>query len=221
MKRLFLIIFLLLILPVSLLAQNLTELVDTPTADIYESGTYNINLRVYGAGSVLTRLLFSVRFFELGAYLDVDNATGYLDPKAHDIQPLVKIRLYPGGQILPALAIGYDGQGENYYFKEPKGFYVVLSKELLIPGLMLHVGGNNRDYTYGFAGVSYTFEEQGSVFVEYERIRNVSDLTNNKCNAGLKFQITKELGMEFDFKNIGNRGTEYERILRFDYSGEF
>ncbi|MDD5258992.1 MAG: hypothetical protein PHD29_03435 [bacterium] len=221
MKKVFLLILLILTLPVPLLAQNLTELVDIPTADIYESGTYNINLRVYGAGSVLTRLLFSVKFFELGAYLDVDNATGNLDPKAHDVQPLVKIRLYPGGQILPALAIGYEGQGENYYFKEPRGFYVVLSKEMLIPGLMLHLGGNNKDYTYGFAGLSYTFEEQGSVFVEYERIRNMNDLTNNKCNAGLKFQITQELGMEFDFKNIGNRGSEYERVLRFDYSGEF
>ena len=223
MKKLLLILMLLLPLamPLGAAAQNLNELVDIPTADIYESGTYNINLRTYDSGNLLARLLLSVKFFELGAYLDVQNATGTADPKAQDVKPLLKIRLYPGGQILPALAVGYDGQGLNYYFKEPRGFFVVLTKELLLPGLELHIGGNNRDYPYGFAGASYTFEEQGRIFVEYDRIRNLNDMQDNHCNAGLKFQITKDLGMQFDFRNIGSRGNKYERILRFDYTGNF
>ncbi len=221
MKKTLLMFLLLLAIPFTLRAQNLNELVDVPTADIFESGSYNINLRTYGAGNLLTRLLISVKIFELGAYLDVDNATGTVDPKGHDVKPLLKIRLYPGGQLLPALAVGYDGQGENYYFKEPRGFYVVMTKELILPGLQLHLGGNNRDHPYGFGGLSYTFEEQASVFVEYDRIRNLNVNDDNRCNAGAKFQITRDLGIEFDFRNIGNRGAKYERILRFDYTGTF
>ena len=221
MKKIVLVCLMLITIPFTLRAQNLNELVDVPTADIFESGSYNINLRTYGAGNLLTRLLISVKVFELGAYLDIDNATGKADPKGHDIKPLLKIRLYPGGQLLPALAVGYDGQGENYYFKEPRGFYAVLTKELLLPGLQLHLGGNNRDHPYGFAGLSYTFEEQGSVFVEYDRIRNLNVDADNRCNAGAKFQITRDFGIQFDFRNIGNRSEKYERILRFDYTGNF
>lgn len=221
MKKTMAILLVMLIFPVILFAQNLTELVDIPTADIHESSSYNINMRIYDGGSILTRLLFSVKFFELGAYLDVSNATGKTDPKANDVQPMVKIHLYSGGPILPAIAVGYDGQGEGYYFKEPRGFYAVLTKELLLPGLQFHVGGNNKDHPYAFLGVSYSFEEQVSIFAEYDRIRNMGNTANNRANAGVRFSISKELGMEFDFKNIGSRGDKYERILRFDYSGTF
>lgn len=202
-------------------AQNLTELVDIPTADILESGSYNVNLRMYNAGSVLTRLLFSVKFFELGAYLDTQNATGKEGPKANDVQPLVKIKLPIEGLLLPAIAFGYDGQGEFYYFKEPRGFYVVLTKEMLLPGLQLHVGGNSKEYSYGFAGLSYSIDDIFHIFAEYDRIRNLRETKDNRLNAGMKIQITDDLGMGLDFRNIGERGDEHERILRFDYTGAF
>lgn len=221
MKKMTFLVFFIMVIPFALSAQSLTELVDVPTADILESGSYNINLRMYDAGSVLTRLLFSVKFFELGAYLDTLNATGKQDPKAADVQPMVKIHLPIAGLFLPSVAIGYDGQGKFYYFNEPRGFYVTFTKEMLLPGLQFHLGGNSRDYTYGFTGVSYSLEDQFQIFVEYDRIRNLGDVRNNHANAGLKFQINDDLGIGFDIRNIGNRGDEYERILRFDYTGMF
>jgi len=147
------------------------EMIDVPTAGILDYYGFMVKTRFYSGGGVLGSLNFGVlERLNLGAAMTSDGLIGSESPKMRRPEIQVKFRFYDGGYYIPALAAGYDSQGYYYsaadkkYLEKGKGLYLVGSKELGVPGLVLHGGFNvpdfDNNYLFGFLGVNYTLEEQ-------------------------------------------------------------
>jgi len=204
------------------------ELIDIPTAETLERYGYDVGFRGYSGGGVLTKAQFGVfPRLNVGVGLDVD---GFVGSEALNInKPTInaRFRCFDGRRNLPALAIGYDGQGLFYddetdkYREREKGLYAVGSGEILLPGLGLHGGGNiydfKDDHVYGFLGLNYVYEDLVGVTVEWDNIRVGRD---SRLNTGLQWWISPSFSATVAARDLaGPRRSE--RIVRLSYSGGF
>ncbi|MBI4051108.1 MAG: hypothetical protein HY400_01235 [Elusimicrobia bacterium] len=213
------------------------DLIDIPTAGSVDYGGFASRTRFFSGGGVLTYLSFGVfQRLNLGASLNADRLIGSSSPinfSRPEIQ--VKLRFYDGDRYLPALAIGYDGQGYFYdrnskrYMERSRGLYVVGSLELGLPGLLVHPGLNISDFDtddiFGFVGASWTIQDKVSLLAEYDNIRNTGD---SRLNAGLRIHVTPFFNLDFAVREIGkgktfSNGTpqKAERIVQLKYNGNF
>ncbi len=229
-------------------AEMPTELIEVPTAHVNEYGNFDLNLRVYEQGSVLTRLTVSaLRNIDMGIYINVENATGNAAVKMTRPELLLKCRLFNSGEIMPALAIGYDSQGRGTYFREDdyipylgiyteknvysekeRGLFAVLSKGEFYSGLGISIGINANDLeefklkddVYMFIGISQRLSEEMYFIAEYDNIKDTNN-DDKRLDMGLRYMPITGLTVEFAVKNIKHSYRDIDRILRIAYTGTY
>ena len=210
---------------------------DTPTAAVLDYGGYSAKTRFFAKGGLLQYVDFGVfQSLNLGASLTMDGLVGNdrtVRLRAPNVQ--VKYRFYDGDRIIPAFAVGYDGQGFNYnntdhrYNNRQRGFYLASSQELGVPGLEAHPSINISDFdTNAFFGAipfSYNIRDKAKIILEWD---NINDFHDSRLNAGLRAYLTPHFHIDFAVRGIGqgdsfpngdSRGPE--RIVQLRYSGNF
>lgn len=214
------------------------EMIDVPTAGILDYYGFMFKTRFYSAGGVLGALNFGVlERLNLGASMSVDRLVGSDSPiKMRRPEIQVRFRFYDGGYYIPALALGYDGQGYYYdsdakkYMEKGRGLYLTGSKEIGVPGLALHGGFNvpdfDNNYLFGFLGLNYTLEEKVAFMAEYDNLFHTDD--PSRLNLGTRIYVTpyfqldlalRGLGRSGEFSNGAARNTE--RIVQMRYNTSF
>lgn len=209
-----------------------TSLIDIPTAGIIDYANFELKTRFYTGGGLLTYMNIGIinNRLNLGASFMIDRIIGS-DSPVKMVRPeiQIKFRFYDGGYYIPALAVGYDGQGFYYdrnlkkFMQKGKGLYFVGSKEV-IANLMGHVGLNIPDfddgYLYGFVGLNYTVEDKINLRMEFDNFFH-SDY-NSRFNAGVGINITSNFVLDLAFRNIGRDSRfqngmpeKMERIVQF------
>ena len=207
----------------------MTELIDVPTAEALDHYGFSTSFRFYTGGGMLTKASFGV-FPRLNVGFGLD-AEGFIGNEAADFnKPTLNVRLrfFDGQRNLPALALGFDGQGLFYddaadeYSQREKGLFLVGSGEIFTPGLSLHGGGNmydfKDDYVYGFLGLNYLYEDRVGVTVEWDNIRIMRD---SRLNVGGRLYVTPSFAVEFAGRDLAGPDRRAERIVRLVYSGGF
>ena len=212
-------------------------LIDAPTAAVLDHGGYSSQTRFYSHGGLLEYASFGVYpRLNLGASLAVNGLIGNdTTVRVRPPEVQVKLRFYDGDRFLPALGVGYDGQGFDYsatekrYHDRKRGFYVVATQELGLPGLQAHPSFNISDFDsnsiFGSIPLSYNIRDKASVLFEWDNISNFSD---SRVNAGLRVHLTPGLNLDFAVRRIGQGGSFAdgssrgpERIVQLKYSGNF
>jgi len=147
----------------------------------------------------------------------------------------VKWRFFEGDAALPSLAVGFDGQGYKYnsgvrrFNQRQRGFYVVGTKELGVPGLQLHPSMNVSDFDgnaiFGSIPLTLNIRDKVSVLAEWDNIANFVD---SRLNAGLRAYVTQNFHVDFAVRAIGaggwySDGTPRgpERIVQLRYANSF
>ncbi|HRY29477.1 MAG TPA: hypothetical protein P5079_05490 [Elusimicrobiota bacterium] len=207
-----------------------TWLVDTPTAEIVDHYGYNLGFRLYSGGGVLTKGTFGV-FPRLNVGFGLD-AEKFIGADTVDLNPPTlnaKFRLFDGKRYLPALALGYDGQGYFYdhstdkYLQREKGLYLVGGEEVFTPGLTLTGGANIYDFSddriYAFAGVNYVYENFLGVVFELDNVHGKP--RTNRMNAGVRCFVTPSVSVDVSGRDLWAASRKAERIVVVNYIGSF
>jgi hypothetical protein len=218
-------------------AALLTELIDIPTADAVDHYGYNATFRFYTGGGVLSKTAFGVfPRLNIGFGLDMEELIGSDTVDVNRPTLNVKFRFFDGTRQLPALALGYDGQGYFFnektdeYIQREKGLYLVGSGEIIAPDLTLHGGANVYDFSndrvYFFTGLSYLIEQVVGVMVEADIEADVEAQTperdrDTRLNAGLRYYVTPSFAVDLAARDLGAAGRKAERIVRIGYFGSF
>ncbi len=212
------------------------QVIDIPTADVIDHYGYNVNFRFGSEGALQTKATFGVfPRLNLGFGLDGEHVLGTGDSRLNRPTLNVKFRAFDGTQVLPALAIGFDGQGYVWnkaideYEQREKGLYAVASHEIGVPDLFLHVGVNHFDFdhgdsTRGFVGMNYTIDQIVGLMVELD---HATFWRERRVNFGAKYYVTPVFTVDAIGRNIpdpefpGSHHRETERIVRLSYTGAF
>jgi hypothetical protein len=214
-----------------------SNIIDAPTAAVLEYGGYSSQTRFYSHGGILEYASFGVYpRLNLGASLAINGLVGNdTMVRARPPEVQVKCRFYDGDRYLPALGVWFDGQGFDYSSIEKKfhdrqrGFYVVATEELGVPGLQAHPSFNISDFdsnsVFGAIPLSYNIQDKAMVLFEWD---NISNFGNSRVNSGLRVYLTPKLRVDFAVRRIGqggffadNSSRGPERIVQLKYSGSF
>lgn len=217
--------------------QPSTEIVDAPTAGVLDYRGYSTRSRFYARGGALEYLSFGVYpGVNIGASASVDGLIGderHVRMRAPTAQ--VKYRFFDGDEVLPAFAVGFDGQGYRYnsgrrrFNQRQRGFYIVGSKEVGVPGFQFHPSFNVSDFDtnaiFGSLPLTLNIRDKAEVLVEWDNIANWSD---SRLNAGLRAFLTPNFNVDFAVRAIGAGGYYSdgaprgpERIVQLRYSNSF
>ena len=214
-----------------------SDIIDAPTSAVLDDHAYSTRSRFYAQGGILEYLSFGVYpGVNLGASAAVDGFIGdekNVRMRAPNAQ--VKWRFFEGDQALPSMAMGYDGQGYRYnaidhrFNQRQRGFYVVGTKELGIPGFEFHPSFNISDFNsnaiFGTLPITLNIRDKAELLLEWDNIANWSD---SRFNAGLRFFLTNNFHVDFAVRAIGAGGSYSdgapkgpERIVQLKYSNSF
>lgn len=214
-----------------------TTIIDAPTAAVFDDHGYSAWSRFYSRGGLLQYLSVGVYpGINLGASVTVDNLVGAertVRMRAPTAQ--VKYRFYEGDNEMPSFAVGFDGQGYSYnaanrrFNQRQRGFYVVATKELGLPGLQLHPSFNISDFDsnsiFGSLPLTIDIRDKAAILLEWDNINNWSD---SRFNMGLRAHLTENLHVDFAVRAIGTGGfygdggpRGPERIVHLRYSNSF
>lgn len=214
-----------------------TDVIDAPTTAVLDNYGYSARSRFYSRGGLLQYLSFGVYpGINLGASAAIDGLIGdesHVRMRAPTAQ--VKYRFYEGDAQLPSFAVGFDGQGYAYntgirrFNQRQRGFYVVATKELGVPGLELHPSFNVSDFDsnsiFGSIPLSINIRDKASILLEWDNIANWSD---SRFNAGLRAYLTPNFNVDFAVRAVGAGGLYSdgarrgpERIVQLKYSNSF
>ena len=127
----------------------------------------------------------------------IDQGTKQAKPSAEPA------RAKSGGEILPALVFGYDGQGYFYntdtstFAQREKGVFVAAGREILVPGMEATVGANIVDFksntVLAFNNISIDIENTLVFLIEYDNIHCTPD---NRLNLGVQFAVADQLTID-------------------------
>jgi hypothetical protein len=214
-----------------------SDIIDAPTSAVLDDHAYSTRSRFYAQGGILEYLSFGVYpGVNLGASAAVDGFIGdekNVRMRAPTAQ--VKWRFFEGDQALPSMAMGYDGQGYRYnngdrrFDQRQRGFYIVGTKELGIPGFQFHPSFNISDFNsnaiFGTLPITLNIRDKAELLLEWDNIANWSD---SRFNAGMRFFLTPNFHVDFAVRAIGAGGFYSdgapkgpERIVQLKYSNSF
>jgi hypothetical protein len=214
-----------------------SDVIDAPTSAVLDDHAYSTRSRFYSQGGILEYLSFGVYpGVNLGASAAIDGLIGAqknVRVRAPDAQ--VKWRFFEGDEALPSMAVGYDGQGYEYnsgfqrFNQRQRGFYVVGTKELGLPGFEIHPSFNISDFNsnaiFGSLPLTLNIRDKAELLLEWDNIANWSD---SRFNAGLRFFLTQNFHVDFAVRAIGAGGYYSdgqpkgpERIVQLKYSNSF
>lgn len=203
-----------------------TYLLDTPTAESMPARTFGITSRIFSGGGVLTYFDFGVlNRLSIGTAITLEHLIGTNDEHVKVLVPSLqlKYRVYDGGEILPAVALGFDNQGFKYnhqeeeYEEKGKGIYMALTKEVFFTGFNLNgglnytVNGFKFDKFAGFAGASLAVVEWISLLFEWDNIRTFDE---SRMSAAARFYLTDNFSADIAVRNFNNKA---ERIAQIKY----
>jgi hypothetical protein len=214
-----------------------TEIIDAPTTGVLDDHGYSSRSRFYSQGGLLQYLSFGVYpGVNLGASAAVDGIVG--DEKNVRVRAptaQVKYRFFEGDQELPSLALGFDGQGYRYnginhrFNQRQRGFYVVTTKEIGVPGFQVHPSFNVSDFdsngVFGCLPLTLNIRDKAEFLLEWDNINNIID---SRLNAGLRAFLTPSFHVDFAVRAIGAAGHYNdgaprgpERVVQLKYSNSF
>lgn len=214
-----------------------TEIIDAPTTAVLDNYGYSSRSRFYSRGGLLQYLAFGVYpNVNLGASGAVDGLIGdekHVRMRAPTAQ--VKWRFFEGDAELPSLAVGFDGQGYRYnagskrFNQRQRGFYMVATKEIGVPGFQFHPSFNISDFDgnaiHGSLPFTLNIRDRVSLLAEWDNIANWSD---SRLNAGLRFYVTPGFHVDFAARALGAGGfysdgaaRGSERIVQLRYATSF
>ncbi len=214
-----------------------SEIIDAPTTGVLDYRGYSTRSRFFAGGGVLGYATFGVYpGINLGASAAVDSLVG--DEKKTRVRApaiQVKYRFYEGDAEMPSFAAGYDGQGYRYnagdrrFNQRQRGFYVVASKEIGIPGLQFHPSFNVSDFDtngiFGCLPLTLNIRDKVEVLFEWDNINNFRD---SRINAGMRAFLSPSFHVDLAVRAIG-AGGRYgdgsprgpERIVQLKYTNSF
>jgi len=212
-------------------------LIDVQTAEVLDYYTYNLLGRAFSDGGtsfalnfgVLPRLSLGVAFIAEN-FIGSSGSTDFLTPAIK-----AKYRFFDGSEHIPALAIGYDGQGYYYnkdlskYQQEERGVYLVGSKEVFYPGFNLHLGVNIPDFddgdVFSFLAMDYTIDNKVTLMTELDNIRSSKTY---RFNVGIRLDIGNNFYLDFAVRDLAQntkspagKKLNPERIFQIGYQSSF
>ena len=118
---------------------------------------------------------------------------------------------------------------EKIYHNRQRGFFLVGTQELGLPGLQVHPSLNISDFNsnsiFGCVPLSYNIKDKATVLFEWDNINNIND---SRVNAGLRVHLTSGLHIDFAVRGIGQGGWYAdgsprgpERVIQMKYTGNF
>lgn len=214
-----------------------TELIDIPTAAVLDLSGFSSRTRFFSSGGMLEWLSFGVYpRVNIGASFNIDKLVGTSSPVQITRPELqLKFRFFDGDRIIPAFAMGFDGQGILYnrqdkaYNQRQRGLYFVGSQEIGLRGLEAHAGMAISDFDSnainGMMALSYNVQDRVRLMTEWD---NINDFYDSRVNMGMRVYVTPKFNFEFSIRAIG-QGGDYpngmgrgpERIAQFKYTGNF
>lgn len=229
------------------------RLVTAPTAGTLPSRSWMTETHVFDGGGFAQRLSLGIAgLMDVGVSYSGANIIGSrrMVWQPHTGMQL-RVRIIEETATTPAIAIGFDTQGDGEYIKalrrfrqKSKGAYLVVSRNYRLWGnLGFHGGANyslededDRDPSF-WAGIDKDFGRYAALACEYDFATNDNEddsMTANRgyLNAALKFSLSESFILEFDVRNIlrnekrditGSFDTRPEpaREIRFTYVGRF
>jgi len=215
--------------PVYGMGLQFSTLANMPIAGMLDRGHYEIDMRMYPEGGlysfVTIGFLHGVNIgFSFGAENVIGRGKVDWNP---NVEFAFKARLIPESTLLPALAIGYAGQGfgphlsdpdplinlDRYAVKSP-GFYLVLSKNYrVLTEIGLHFGLNRSRETDDdddlnmFLGLDMALGSYLYLIAEYDAALNDNGDEslgdgNGYLNLGVKWAASPHLRLEIYFTNL-------------------
>lgn len=202
---------------------------DVPTALVLKKYELRSDLKFHAGGGILGKAylgLFSR--FTLGGAVELRNfiGSGDLHLTRDDAQLLARLQVIKEDDVLPAIAIGWDGPA--YERGEAKGLYLAVSKELPTSiAFIRFTGGLNsanvetfvasRDLRANFA-VTTAYRDV-ALFTEVDEVLHP---LGSRWNAGFSVTLTPiTLGLEFRDLASQRPNTPVSRLLRISWSGRF
>jgi hypothetical protein len=203
------------------------KLIDTPTAGLLPRGSFDFDIRIYPGGGVINTIdIGLMNRFMLGISYGGAKLISEEKPVWNPRPEIsAKIRVINESYLLPAVALGYDGQGVGLYYDadslkryqyKSKGFYAVASKNYLLNEMPIgfHFGMNyslegedqNKSLTL-FMGTDVRFNESLGTLLEYDLGTNDNKSTalgkgRGYLNLGLQWTFSDRLSLELDLRNV-------------------
>ncbi len=222
-------------------------LVDMPTSGIVPHANYEIGLRVYPNGGVLSN--FAVGLFDkvtANLFYGGENLIGVGDVNWNPRFGLdVRVRVIDETLVTPAITLGVNSQGLggyndniNRYQRKSRGFYAVGSRNYttLVGDMGVHGGVNfsledaddDKDLNF-FIGTNISFRGIGEAMIEYDFAANdnegmVFGKDKGFMNIGFRFFLSNNLNLSFHltdtFENT-NGSDGFGREIRIEFREAF
>jgi len=205
-------------------------LVDVPTAGMVDKGSLVIDACFFQEGGALVGLSYGIwNRFSVGLSYGGSHLIGGDKPVWNPAPGVnVKLRIVEENPTIPALAIGFDTQGndgylpdlDRYTIKSP-GLYACLSKNYTFLGyLSIHAGVNysfersdgNTDLNY-FCGVEKTVGPVFSLICEYNLATNDNSgaalgTGRGYLNACVRWSVGSGFTLSVDVKDVTGNAEE-------------
>ncbi len=204
-----------------------TEILDVPTANTLMKGELRGDFKFYPGGGILSRIYVGI--FDrlmIGGAERVDNIIGHGNISLNIPWFLGKVRLTDDDGAIPAISIGYEGEG---YYKAPaKGVFVAITKEIALGPIFAQLTGtvynNNQFRQFGQdidvgAGIEFAITKEFVIGAEFDGVFGAGDHRNANAVIGYFFDpIEIDVGMNF---GLWNNELYFSRILKIVYVAYF
>ena len=245
------------LLPVLCLAKDLSQrplqkLIDYPSAGSPEHRSFDFELRAFPGGGVLTG--FNIGLFDrlvVGFYYGGVGIIGYDKPEWNPAPGMsAQFRIVNETVVMPALAIGFNNQGQGgwdednrrYYFKA-RGFYLVTGKNYVINhlgelGFHFGVSQNPIDREDKrldlWTAIDARVTSQLTLIVEYSA--GINDFGRDSShgdghgymNGGIRWSFGERLALDLNFRDMLinrkddlRKGNNVGREIRINYVEHF
>ena len=221
---------------------ELTSLVDSPTAGLVRKGHYAVHVHLFADGGAVGRLYIGVlKRLNLGVSFGGEQliGSGAVDWYPH-VGLAARCRIIEEGYTWPALVLGFDSQGVGPYRSQryqvkSKGIYLALSKNYtsMLGELGVHAGVNlsREDADDGdwsaWLGIDKSLRFI-ALFAEYDLGRNNGlpnqGVEDGYLNVGGAWTVSPQLKFAYYLKNAlksDHFGSQSIRELSITYRRKF
>lgn len=223
------------------------RLMDLPTAGVLPRAVFDMELRMFARGGVLTATNIGLtNHFTIGLSYGAENMLGIGAPNWNPrVEFNIKLGLISESYVWPGIAVGFESQGFGgwndslrRYAHKSRGFYGAVSKTYIFTGFTtgFHGGLNysmerkdaDRSPNF-FAGMDMRFSDNVALIGEYDFALNddngkIYGKGRGYLNLGIRWVFSDQLDMEADLKDLlqNRRGnTSFGREFRLMYVEHF
>jgi hypothetical protein len=210
--------------PVHLLQPR--RLVDCPTAGLLPRASFDFDIKMFPKGGVTFGLdIGLMRRFMVGMSFGGENVIGEGEPDWNPrIEFAARYRLINESWALPAIAIGFESQGDgafddslDRYDYKSKGFYGVMSKGYAageVPigfhgGINYSLENDDEDQDISlFFGTDIRFGDNLGIVAEYDlgtnddKAKELFGQGYGYLNLGIQWIFSERLLLQFNLKNL-------------------